>query len=111
MGPRGAGFFAEELTWKLLEREEYPPVEMDIAAESLSGKYSGQVRGRTMSIEIKGLPNSIVISSEGQDNADTLSTYIGNHTWMDGNSKVVIENNEYRRDDVYGYFILKKKQH
>ena len=110
MSPKGAGFFAEELTWKLLDKQEYHPVEIDINLESLSGKYTGQVRGQIFSIEITAISNSIAISVEGQDNADTLKTYIGQHTWMDGNSFVVIEDNEYRRDDIYGYFILKKQE-
>ena len=62
------------------------------------------------SIEITALTNSITISAVGQDIVDTLKTYMGQNTWIDGNSIVVIENNEYRRDDVYGYFILKKQK-
>ena len=100
MSPRGAGFFAEELTWKLLDKQEPETVEIDINLASLSGKYTGQVRGRIFSIEITALSNSIAISSGGQGSMDTLKTYIGQHTWMDGNSIVVIQNDEYRRDDV-----------
>jgi len=110
MSPKSAGFFAEELTWKLLDKQEYEPVEIDIDLESLSGKYSGQVRGRIFSLEITALSNSIAISSGGQGSVDTLKTYIGQQTWMDGNSRVVIGNNEYRRDDIYGYFILKRQE-
>jgi len=110
MSPKSAGFFAEELTWKLLDKQEYEPVEIDIDLESLSGKYSGQVRGRLFSVEITALSKSIAISNGGQGSADTLKTYIGKHTWMDGNSRVVIGNNEYRRDDIYGYFILKRQE-
>ena len=62
------------------------------------------------SIEITALPNSLTISAVGQDIVDTLKTYMGQHTWIDGNSIVVIENDEYRRDDVSGYFILKKQK-
>jgi len=109
ISPKGAGFFAEELTWKLLDKQGYYPVEIDIDLESLSGKYSGQVRGRIYSIEITALTNTITVSAVGQDIVDTLETYMGQHTWMDGNSIVIIDNNEYRRDDVYGYFVLKKQ--
>ena len=62
------------------------------------------------SIEITALSNSLTISAVGQDIVDTLKTYMGQHTWIDGNSIVVIENDEYRRDDVSGYFILKKQK-
>jgi len=110
MSPKGASFFAEEITWKLLDKQVYDPVEIDIDLASISGKYTGQVRGRIFSIEIKALSNSIAISSEGQDGADTLKTYLGQHAWSDGNSIVIIQNDEYRRDDVYGYFILKKQE-
>ncbi len=110
MSPKGAGFFAEELTWKILDKQEYQPVKVDINLESLSGKYSGQVRGRIFSLDITALSNSIAISSEGQGSVDTIKTYIGQHTWMDGNSIVTIENGEYRRDDIYGYSILKKQE-
>jgi CubicO group peptidase (beta-lactamase class C family) len=109
-GPRGAGFFARELTWKLLDKQTHNLAETDIDLESLAGKYSGQVRGRIHSIEIAALAGTITVSAVGQDKVDTLETYIGQHTWMDGNSIVVIENGEYRRDDVYGYFILKKQE-
>ena len=110
MSPKGAGFFAEELTWKLLAKQAYQALALDLPLESLSGKYTGQVRGMIFSIEISALSNSIAISTEGQDIADTLKTYIGQHTWMDGNSRVIIANDEYRRDDIYGYFILKKQE-
>lgn len=110
VSPKGAGFFAEELTWKLLDKQEYEPVEIDIDLASLSGKYSGQVRGRIISVEITALSNSVAISSGGQGSGDTLKTYIGQQTWMDGNSRVKIGNNEYRRDDISGYFILKKQE-
>ena len=62
------------------------------------------------SIEITALANTITVSAIGQDIVDTLKTYMGQHTWIDGNSIVVIENDEYRRDDVSGYFILKKQK-
>jgi len=110
ISPKGADFFAEELTWILLDKQEYDPVEIDIDLESLSGKYSGQVRGQIYSIEITALANTITVSAIGQDIVDTLKTYMGQNTWIDGNSKVVIENNEYRRDDVSGYYILKKQE-
>jgi CubicO group peptidase (beta-lactamase class C family) len=109
VSPKGAGFFASKLTWKLLDKQEYDPVEIDVDLAALSGKYSGQVRGRIYSIEITALANTITVSAVGQDNVDTLETYIGQHTWMDGNSIIVIKDNEYRRDDVSGYYILKKQ--
>ena len=110
MGPKGAGFFADELTWKLLDKQNYDPVEIDIDLESMSGKYTGQVRGQIISIEIDALSNSLIHTAEVLSQVDTLNIYIGDNTWRDGNSLVTIKNNEYLRDDIYGYYKLKKEQ-
>ena len=110
MSLRGASFFAEELTWKLLDKYDYEPVEIDIDLEFLSGKYTGQVRGQIISIEIDALSNSLIHTTEELSKVDTLNKYICNNTWIDGNSLVTIKNNEYLRDDIYGYYKLRKEQ-
>ncbi len=40
---------------------------------------------------------------------DTLSTYIGNHTWMDGNTSIRIKDGVCRTDKVYGSYLMKKQ--
>ncbi len=108
-GPKGADFFANELTWKILEKHEYETSEINLDLASLTGKYTGQVRGRSLSINVSALSNSIVISTEGEDDADTLRTYVGNRTWMDGNNILKFTSDECRMDNISGYYILKKQ--
>jgi hypothetical protein len=43
------------------------------------------------------------------DKADTLKTYIGNNTWADDNTRIIIKNNEYRFVNPSSYYILKKE--
>lgn len=109
MGPKGADFFADELTWKILDKQEYPAREPDIDLEPLAGKYSGQVRGTAFSMEMNPLPDAIILSAEGQGAADTLRAYAGNSSWMDGNSIVMFKDDELRIDQIIGYYILKKQ--
>ena len=108
-GPQGASFFANKLTWEILDKNEPEIVAMEIDTESIAGKYAGAVRGRTYVLEVGVLENAITVSEVGKDEIDTLSTYIGNYTWMDGNDIVMLQNGEYRVDQVYGYYVLKKE--
>jgi len=110
-GPKGADFFANELTWKILDKKEYDSQELDIELNSIEGKYSGQVRGRVLSLEVSALSNSIVLSTEenGEYDADTLRTYFGNNSWVDGNSIYIFTDDELRIDQVSGYLRLKKQ--
>ncbi len=106
-GPKGAGFFANELTWNVLNKQEYQSQELDVELESIEGKYSGQARGRVLSVDVSSLSNSIVLSTEGD--ADTLRIYVGSTTWMDGNSFFIFTNDELRIDQIDGYYKLKKQ--
>jgi hypothetical protein len=85
-------------------------VEVDIILDSLAGRYTGQIRGRIISIDIESHPEFLTISTHGQSQADTLDLYLGNNTWGEGNSLINIENNVYSRDDIYGYFKLAKER-
>jgi CubicO group peptidase (beta-lactamase class C family) len=109
MGPKGAGFFADELTWKLLEKHGNDPMEVDINLDSLEGRYTGQIRGQIISVDIEAQPKSLVISTEGRSQVDTLKLYLGRNTWSVDNSLIKIENHVYSRDDIYGYFKLTKE--
>jgi CubicO group peptidase (beta-lactamase class C family) len=116
IGPKKTGrFFGYELTWKLLDKKEYKQATFDIDPTAIQGTYTGQTRGGKdsdgkQSIEIKSIENGITRQVKGEEKKDTLKVYVGNHTWMDGNDKITIENNEYRVDKIYNYYILKKEK-
>lgn len=115
IGPNKIGrFFAYDLTWKLLNKKEYVQAPLDFDTKAIQGTYTGQARGDRdsdgkQSIEIKSIANAITRQVKGEEKIDTLKVYIGNHTWMDGNEKITIENNEYRIDKIYNYYIYKKE--
>jgi CubicO group peptidase (beta-lactamase class C family) len=109
-GPRGGGFFADEITWKLLEKQENKGVDLDFDTKDLAGTYTGAVRGYSQSLAVNSIPNGLTIQEEGEDKLDTLKTYVGNNSWMMGNTKVTIQNNEYRIDQPAAYYILKKQE-
>lgn len=109
MGPKRASFFADRITWELLEKKTPLSKKLDIQTNLLEGKYKGAVRGsENFTIEVKSILNGITVKSERDEKADTLKTYIGNYTWADGNTRIIIKNNEYRMVDPISYYILKK---
>ncbi|WP_445732330.1 serine hydrolase domain-containing protein [Mariniflexile sp.] len=110
IGPKKIGrFFGNEITWKLLDKKEYKPMPLDIDAKAIQGIYKGQTRDTIQSLEIKSIANGITRQVKGEEKIDSLKVYVGNNTWMDGNDKITIENNEYRIDKAYNYYILKKE--
>jgi hypothetical protein len=91
MGPKGAGFFADAITWKILDKKTPQKVAVDINTKLLEGKYIGPVRGLySHSLKVTSISNGLIIQHEGEKEADTLNTYIGNNTWADGNTKIRI---------------------
>jgi CubicO group peptidase (beta-lactamase class C family) len=108
-GPKGGSFFADEVTWKLLKKQEYKGVDLNIDTNNLQGKYTGTIRGSTHSLEVKSIKKGITVQSVGEEKIDTLKVYVGNNTWMSGNNRITIENEEYRLDEIYNYYILKKE--
>ena len=107
-GPKGAGVFADQLTWELLDKKKPQSVEPDTSLESIEGKYSGRVNGRKVSLEVTTLDEAIVLSAKGQKNPDTLKVHIGDNRWMDGKTIIEFAHDELRRDDVYSYTIMEK---
>jgi len=97
------------LTWELLDKRDYETVTMEENLQAIAGKYTGQVRGRKISVEIDVFQDAITQLTVGEDKADTINVYIGNNSWMDGNNVITIKNGELRADQVYGYYILKKE--
>jgi CubicO group peptidase (beta-lactamase class C family) len=116
-GPKRAHFFASEITWKLLNKKEYEQAELDVDTADIQGRYTGPMRGTFMvegsanrSLEVKAIKNGITLQTIGKDRVDTLSVYVGNNTWMDGNDKITIENNTCQIDQIYNYYILEKEK-
>ena len=107
-GPIGAGYFTDNLVWKLLEKEKLPSVPIDFDLETIDGKYSGQVRGQKITWQVTTDNDAIIMHLEEGERPDTIKTYIGNNTWRDGNSILKFGNDELRMDRISGYYILKK---
>lgn len=107
-GPNGGNFFADKITWKLLNKIEYRQADLDVDLMDIQGTYTGATRGSTQSIKVKSITNAITIQAAGKEKIDTLNVYVGNNTWRNANDKITIENNEYRIDNIYNYYILKK---
>jgi CubicO group peptidase (beta-lactamase class C family) len=105
-GPKGAGYFADELAWQLLEKQEYESIPLDLALEPLSGHFSGVVRGRVLELSVEATPDGLIIQAKGDEKADTLKTYVGNATWMDDNNRVKFQDGSWIIDQVSGYYIL-----
>jgi CubicO group peptidase (beta-lactamase class C family) len=107
-GPHGGSFFVDNVMWKLLDKKDYEPVALDFDLKEIEGTYSGQTRGSPQIVEVKAITDAISIQFNKDGKIDTLSTYIGNHTWMDGNTTVTIKDGISSTDQVYGHYILKK---
>ncbi|MEP3210452.1 MAG: serine hydrolase domain-containing protein [Maribacter sp.] len=108
-GPHGGAFFVNHIMWQLLEKEEYESTTLDFDPKEIEGIYSGQTRGRKQSVEVKAIANAITVEFNKDGNKDTLNIYVGNHTWMDGNTTVFINDGLVKTDQVYGHYILKKE--
>jgi len=108
-GPKGAGFFADKITWKLLKKKVLKSVELDINIKKLEGRYSGITRRGIETVEIKSTTKGFTIKKDGSDKIDSLNTYIGNNKWMYGNDIITIKNNKYHIDRIHSYYILNKE--
>lgn len=109
-GPHGGGFFVDNIMWELLEKKDYESVALDFDPQEIEGIYSGQTRGRMQSVEVKAITDAITIEFNKGGKIDTLDTYMGNHTWMDGNTTVFIKDGLSQTDQIYGHYILKKSK-
>ncbi|WP_036194687.1 serine hydrolase domain-containing protein [Maribacter antarcticus] len=108
-GPHGGSFFIDNIMWKLLEKQKYLAITLDFDPKEIEGIYSGQTRGKSQNVKVKAIANAITIEFNESGKVDTLSTYVGNHTWMDGNTTVSIKDGKLSTDQIYGHFILKKQ--
>lgn len=107
-GPNGASFLADQLTWKLLKKAADQSVALDVDLQSLEGMYVGPGRGQILSIQVSVLNGGLLLKTEGENEPDTLQTYLGNNTWVRRTERVVINRNELHIDQVGGYYILQR---
>ena len=107
-GPIGANFFSDQLTWKLLRKEQPTALPLDTEVSSLNGTYTGQARGSILVVDVGSADQDITVRFNGASNADTLRTYLGNHTWARGNNLIQIKDGKLSYDVVIGHFVLKK---
>jgi hypothetical protein len=82
---------------------------MEGSLASLAGTYSGPVRGRDYSLVVEVLPDAITMLGDGEEEPDTLRTYIGHNTWLDGNDRITIQDGVLRADQIYGYYVMRKE--
>jgi len=108
-GPNGGSFFVDNIMWQLLEKKDYESRALDFDPKEVEGTYLGQTRGRIQNIEVKAITDAITVESNKDGNIDTLTTYVGNHTWIDGNTTISLKDGLLETDQVYGHFILKKQ--
>lgn len=108
MGPVGALFFTDEITWYLLDKKEFEAVPIDVDIESMKGMYIGQGRGGPTSLDVSIQEKSLVIKRDERDDPERCA-YIGNSTWYDGIRTYQFKEKEWRLDNVAGHYILKKQ--
>jgi len=109
-GPRGAGYFADAITWKMLEKVHTQSEDIDLDLESLVGEYQGQARGRMLTADIGVSGQALTLTVDGQAQSDTLNTYLGKGSWLNGNDIFTFRHNTLNVDNVSGHYILKRKE-
>ena len=107
-GPKGASFFTENISWELLDKQEYETQAIDFDLKEIAGTYSGQIRGQNSTLEINALEEGISYKFNN-DNVDTLNIYLGKRTWADGTSRITFKDDKVLMDRVSGYYILHKQ--
>lgn len=94
----------------MLDKQTPQPVALDLDTRALEGTYKGAVRGDpAFSVEVKSISDGITMQSENSEEPDTLDVYVGNNTWSQGNTRIVIKNDEIRYINSSSYWILKKE--
>lgn len=108
----GPNFIAEtlvsDLIWDLIEKKEYPLMELESGVNGYSGSYKGLVRGQQVLLNINVTQEGLILKYENDTAADTIEAYLGNKTWADGNHLITLKENEITLDNLYGYYRLKK---
>ena len=109
-GPSGGSFFANELTWQLLDKKEVETQDLDIDLSSLAGKYSGQARGRMISIKVNSTSETLSIEFNGSDNPVSLTDYLGENTWSVDNDIIKLKDGVMHLDQRTGHYVLLKEK-
>lgn len=108
-GPKGASYFADKLTWNILDKVQPEATDTASDLQRYNGKYTGPVRGRNVTLDVTALDNGFTLIAEGSEDMDTVNTYLGNDAWADGTDIYKFTNDKLRIDMVYGYYILDKQ--
>ncbi|TRZ45731.1 serine hydrolase domain-containing protein [Robertkochia solimangrovi] len=109
-GPKGAGYFADALSWELLDKVPVDQKALDTDLSKLVGYYSGAVRGRRIGLNVEAMNDTLLIKHEGREKVDTLSVFIGNNTWVEGNDVISFSEDKMKINENYGFYILKKSE-
>ncbi|MBL4904534.1 MAG: beta-lactamase family protein [Flavobacteriaceae bacterium] len=109
-GPHGGGFFANQITWKLLDKIQAKGVEIGMNTKDFDGDYSGAARGRTLNVTIKSVSDGFTMQRKGRKRIDTINTYVGSSTWRKGNQLFTFKNKQFHIDQTSGHYVLKKKK-
>ena len=88
------------------DRIFYPEILFGIQNRGINDRHKDYY---VSDLDVKSILNGLTIQWEGDEKADTLKTYIGNNTWADDNTRIIIINNEYRFVKPRAYYILKKE--
>ncbi len=111
-GPTGPGTLADLLTEQILETSEPTGLEADYSGlMNIAGAYSGAARGEQLNVTVQLGGNSLIIK-RGAEPADTLTTYVGDNTWQDGNTLISFTGETtpvMHIDQVYGHYVLTKE--
>ena len=110
----GPNYIAEtlvaDLIWDLIEKKEYPMMELESNLQGFSGSYKGLMRGQEISLTLKVTREGLVISYAEEDAADTITSYIGNNTWAKGNHLITLKQDVLTLDNLYGFYRLNKME-
>ena len=106
-GPYGGGFFADQVTWELLEKEEPTSLEMENGLEQFAGEYGGNVGGETMEVMVSFTDDAMIVKP-GELEPDTLTIYLGNKTWLKDGNYISLNGDQLTVDVISGIFRFKK---
>ena len=108
-GPHGGGYFADEVTWHLLDKKSKETASIDVDLESLTGTYSGQARGRVLTLDVGAIESGLTVQVQGRENIDTVTSYIGDGRWMDDNQIMTLDGDKLTLDAISGFYVLTKQ--
>jgi hypothetical protein len=80
---------------------------MDV--DSYSGKYTGQLRGSKLTFDIGATDSGVTLTVDGSEDIDTITTYIGNNQWLDGNQILTFYDDHLTIDMISGFYFLQKE--